>query len=88
MEGEPRLTSIGILATYNEKLLLSNGICVSPLKAESDGENSHSLREVVAGIDNAKDLQEFLVSHHPKMPPAHPIPSYERHPVSWMSCHW
>ncbi|KKA31214.1 hypothetical protein TD95_000823 [Thielaviopsis punctulata] len=71
-------------ATYNEKLLLSNGLCVSPLKGESEGDGLHSLREVVARIDNEKDLQDFLVSHHSKMPPAHRIPSYERHPNAVM----
>ncbi|KAL5606704.1 hypothetical protein BROUX41_003100 [Berkeleyomyces rouxiae] len=67
--------------SYNEKLLLSNGLCVSPLKSESDTNGGLSLRDIVAGINNEKDLSDYLVSHYSKLPPLHPVPNYERHPT-------
>ncbi|KAL2890985.1 Rho GTPase-activating protein 27 [Ceratocystis lukuohia] len=67
--------------SYNEKLLLSNGLCVSPVKSEAESNSSLSLRDIVAGINNEKDLSEYLASQYSKLPPSHPVPNYERHPT-------
>ncbi|KAI1076996.1 RhoGAP-domain-containing protein [Whalleya microplaca] len=69
-------------ASFNEKLLLSNGLVISPLKgAALPGQQSHSLKEVIQGIDNRRDLENYLTSLHPKLPPQSAEPKYERNPV-------
>ncbi|KAI0153015.1 hypothetical protein GGR57DRAFT_468553 [Xylariaceae sp. FL1272] len=69
-------------ASFNEKLLLSNGLVVSPLKnATGPGQFSRSLKEVIHGIDNRKDLEDYVTSCYTKLPPKQPEPKYERNPV-------
>ncbi|KAI0971907.1 hypothetical protein F4678DRAFT_430471 [Xylaria arbuscula] len=69
-------------ASFNEKLLLSNGLVISPLKnAISPGQYSHSLKEVIHAIDNKKDLEDYITSFHSKLPPKPSEPKYERNPV-------
>ncbi|KAI1749280.1 hypothetical protein F4782DRAFT_533568 [Xylaria castorea] len=69
-------------ASFNEKLLLSNGLVISPLRnAASQSQYSHSLKEVVHSIDNVKDLEDFITSFHSKLPPKTSEPKYERNPV-------
>ncbi len=67
-------------ASFNEKLLLSNGLSISPLK--TDKSPTRSLREIVTAIDNEKDLNFYLGGYHAKVPPRSGEPKYERHPVS------
>lgn len=76
----------GIIASFNEKLLLSNGLCVSPLKSLNNGQASatRSLRDVIYQIDNERDLTQFVASHASKVGPKRPDIKYERHPV-WPS---
>ncbi|KAK4250884.1 hypothetical protein C7999DRAFT_11286 [Corynascus novoguineensis] len=62
-------------ASFNEKLVLSNGLCISPLKHAPE---SRSLRESVLAIDNDKDLNDYLSSHHARLPPRTGPPKYER----------
>jgi hypothetical protein len=69
------------VASFNEKLLLSNGLNISPLKG-NDGPNQKSLREVVYGVDNEKDLSNYLTSFANKVPPKQPEIKYERSSVS------
>ncbi|KAH8907882.1 RhoGAP-domain-containing protein [Coniochaeta sp. PMI_546] len=66
-------------ASFNEKLLLSNGLSISPLKGQP-GE-ARSLRECIAAIDNEKDLNEFLSAYHKQLPPKSAEPKYERNRV-------
>ncbi|KAI0906703.1 hypothetical protein F4823DRAFT_606148 [Ustulina deusta] len=69
-------------ASFNEKLLLSNGLVISPLKnAISPGQYSHSLKEVIHAIDNKKDLEDYITSFHSKLTPKTSEPKYERNPV-------
>ncbi|KAF2969001.1 hypothetical protein GQX73_g4563 [Xylaria multiplex] len=69
-------------ASFNEKLLLSNGLVISPLKnAISPGQYSQSLKEVIHGIDNKKDLEDYITSFHSQLGPKAPEPKYERNPV-------
>ncbi|KAI1766279.1 RhoGAP-domain-containing protein [Hypoxylon sp. FL1150] len=69
-------------ASFNEKLLLSNGLVISPLKSASQpGQHSRSLKEVVQAIDNKKDLENYVISYHSKVPPRSSEPKYERNPV-------
>lgn len=70
-------------ATFNEKLLLGQGLCVSPLKPESNGAVApKSLAEVVRQVDNQKDLHDFILSHerNPGAVSGEEV-KYERHPV-------
>ncbi|KAK1763602.1 hypothetical protein QBC33DRAFT_242428 [Phialemonium atrogriseum] len=66
-------------ASFNEKLLLSNGLSISPLKTQT-GE-VRSLREVMAAIDNDKDLSEYVSAHFKQLPPRRGEPKYERNPI-------
>lgn len=73
------------VATFNEKLLLSNGLCISPLKAQNTSQGK-SLRDVVSQIDNEQDLKNYVISFASKVIPRQSEPQYERHQVS--SCGW
>ncbi|KAK7731437.1 Rho GTPase-activating protein [Botryosphaeria dothidea] len=54
-------------ASFNEKLLLGNGILVAPLN--NAGEPEHpSLRDIIYRIDNDKDLTSFITEHSGKVP--------------------
>ncbi|KAI4110651.1 MAG: hypothetical protein LQ339_001227 [Xanthoria mediterranea] len=49
-------------ASFNEKLLLGNGLCVSPLKGQNNDQSPRSLRDVVFQIDNTHDLNSYISS--------------------------
>ncbi|KAI0172519.1 RhoGAP-domain-containing protein [Hypoxylon sp. FL1284] len=69
-------------SSFNEKLLLSNGLVISPLKNVGQlGQHSRSLKEVVQAIDNKKDLENYVLSFHGKVPARSSEPKYERNPV-------
>ena len=70
-------------ASFNEKLLLGNGLCVSPLKGQNNDEGQRSLREILNQIDNAKDLQVYLLSFSGKTGAKAADFKYERNPVSF-----
>lgn len=67
-------------ASFNEKLLLSNGLNISPLNG-GDVPSQKSLREVVYGVDNEKDLSNYLASFGNKVPPRTSEIKYERNHV-------
>ncbi|KAK0936113.1 Rho GTPase-activating protein [Friedmanniomyces endolithicus] len=66
-------------ATFNEKLLLGNGVIVSPLNGEHGAQRS--LRDVVAEIDNDKDFHTYVRGHANKIPPRPSEITYEQHPT-------
>ncbi|MCJ1367703.1 hypothetical protein MMC16_006837 [Acarospora aff. strigata] len=70
-------------ATFNEKLLLSNGLCVSPLKTQTDRQapQPRSLRDVVYQIDNDRDFKTYVTSFSSKVGPKPTELKYERHPT-------
>ncbi|ROW10161.1 hypothetical protein VMCG_01601 [Cytospora schulzeri] len=69
-------------ASFNEKLLLSNGLSVSPMKnGKGASPVSMSLREIVSHVDTQKDLSDYLCANHNRVPPNKGEPKYERHPV-------
>ncbi|KAL4924930.1 putative Rho GTPase activator (Rgd1) [Aspergillus undulatus] len=49
--------------TFNEKLLLGQGLSINPLKDGETGATSKSLREVIQQIDNQKDYHDYVLSH-------------------------
>ncbi|CAF9941966.1 MAG: hypothetical protein ALECFALPRED_009429 [Alectoria fallacina] len=67
-------------ASFNERLLLGNGLCVSPLKGQSNEPGSRSLRDVAFQIDNARDLNNYVSSFASKVGASGEI-KYERHPI-------
>ncbi|KAL8792613.1 MAG: hypothetical protein Q9195_004836 [Heterodermia aff. obscurata] len=66
-------------ASINEKLLLGNGLCVSPLNGQNNNLGSRSLRDVVCQIDNTKDLDSYISSFASKAGGKNPDVRYERH---------
>lgn len=68
------------LASFNERLLLGNGLCVSPLKGPGSDQGSRSLRDVVFQIDNSRDLNNYISGFASKVGNTGDI-KYERHPV-------
>ncbi|KAK7551641.1 putative Rho GTPase activator [Phyllosticta citricarpa] len=64
-------------ATFNEKLLLSNGILVAPTKNPGEPEAA-SLREIFYKVDNDKDLTSFITGHASKVPRPPEI-KYQQH---------
>ncbi|KAI9888776.1 MAG: hypothetical protein M1814_006281 [Vezdaea aestivalis] len=70
-------------ASFNEKLLLNNGMCVSPLRpqGESPGLQALSLRQAALNVDNEKDLKTYILSQVSKTPPTPADIKFERHPT-------
>ncbi|KAK4693979.1 Rho GTPase-activating protein RGD1, partial [Lecanoromycetidae sp. Uapishka_2] len=66
-------------ASFNEKLLLGNGLLVSPLNKDQNS-GKRSLRDVVAQIDNGRDLNGYVSSFASKIGNSGDI-KYERHPT-------
>lgn len=65
-------------ATFNEKLLLGNGLAVSPL-TDRDGP-AKSMRDLVQDIDNDRDFHGYMASHSGKVTRPTDI-KYEAHPT-------
>ncbi|KAL4969996.1 putative Rho GTPase activator (Rgd1) [Aspergillus stella-maris] len=67
--------------TFNEKLLLGQGLSISPLKDEIVG-TPKSLREVIQQIDNQRDYHDYVLSHehNPGAITSEQI-QYHRHPT-------
>ncbi|KIN07675.1 hypothetical protein OIDMADRAFT_186489 [Oidiodendron maius Zn] len=68
-------------ASFNEKLLLSNGLNISPLKDNEPGDHPRSLRETVFAINNERDFSNYISSFRSKVPPRAPEIKYERNVV-------
>ncbi|KAI9813155.1 MAG: hypothetical protein M1832_006384 [Thelocarpon impressellum] len=68
-------------ATFNERLLLNNGLTISPLSSTaSQGPQPKSLREVVHLIDNERDLGNDIMSHSSSVPTRVHSNSYKPNP--------
>ncbi|KAL8762514.1 MAG: hypothetical protein Q9184_001498 [Pyrenodesmia sp. 2 TL-2023] len=67
-------------ASFNERLLLSNGLCVSPLKGQDSNQSQRSLREVVFQIDNTEDLNNYITSFSTKAGQRPAEVRYQPHP--------
>ena len=72
------------VATFNEKLLLSNGLCISPAKEQDHLQASQyrSLRDVVHSIDNGQDLKAYVSSFASKVGPRYTDARYGPQSVS------
>lgn len=68
-------------ATFNEKLLVGQGLSISPLKDGATA-GSKSLYEVVQHVDNQKDFHDYILSHesNPNAVASEQI-QYHRHPT-------
>ncbi|KAJ5884984.1 hypothetical protein N7495_009494 [Penicillium taxi] len=70
-------------ATFSEKLLVGQGLCVSPITGENSGQSApKSLAEVVRQVDNQKDLHDFILTYegNPGAIAGKEV-KYERHPT-------
>ncbi|CAL8576198.1 Rho GTPase-activating protein [Xanthoria parietina] len=67
-------------ASFNEKLLLGNGLCVSPLKGQNNDQSPRSLRDVVFQIDNTHDLNSYISSFSPRAGQRPADIRYQPHP--------
>jgi len=69
-------------ASFNEKLLLGNGIALSPLPpSDPSAPAAHSLRDIVLEIDNKADFDNYLTGHVSKIPVRTSDIKYEQHPT-------
>ena len=68
-------------AALNERLLLGNGLCVSPLKSAGTGGFGKSLRDTAQGVDSQKDFHDYVLSFQAKAGQPHPEIRYEKHPA-------
>ncbi|KAF2146345.1 uncharacterized protein K452DRAFT_283623 [Aplosporella prunicola CBS 121167] len=66
-------------ASFNEKLILGNGILVAPLNNPGEPPQS-SLRDIVYRVDNEKDFQSYIRSQSSKVT-SPPIIMYKQHPT-------
>lgn len=67
-------------AALSEKMLLGNGLCVSPLRSQAAGA-SKSLREIAQNVDNHRDFQDYILSFSAKAGSRQPEIKYEKHPA-------
>lgn len=65
-------------ATFNEKLLLGNGLAVTPFTANDAPQKS--MRDLVSGIDNDTDFHTYVAGHSGKVPRPAEL-KYEQHPT-------
>jgi len=71
-----------IKAAFSEKLLVNNGVVISPIKNEDDSAGGAlSMRDMVSQIDNERDFQTHITSHTSTVPPKPAEIRYEKHPV-------
>ena len=67
-------------ASFNERLILGNGLCINPLRGQSSNLGPRSLRDIVSQIDNSRDLSNYISSFASKVGYSGDV-KYERHPV-------
>lgn len=68
-------------ATFNEKLLLGNGLAVTPLPDKSTDQPTRSLTNIVREIDNDTDFNSYMRGHMSKIPNRPGEIKYEQHPT-------
>lgn len=71
-------------AQANERLLLNNGLCVSPLKSQTTNgpvPGPRSLREIAQSVNNDKDLDDYVLGFSNKAGTKPPEIKYEKHPA-------
>ena len=68
-------------ATFNEKLLLGNGLAVTPLTDKDAPGSQRSMRDLIYEIDNDTDFHSYMRGHVGKIPPRPSEIKYEQHPT-------
>ncbi len=68
-------------ATFNEKLLLGNGLAVTPLPSKDSDETPRSLKNITYEIDNETDFNSYMRGHLNKIPSRSGDIKYEQHPT-------
>ena len=69
------------IATFNEKLLLGNGLAVTPLTDKDSSSSQRSMRDVIYEIDNDTDFHSYMRGHVSKIPSRPSEIKYEQHPT-------
>ncbi|KAE9973089.1 hypothetical protein BLS_003757 [Venturia inaequalis] len=67
-------------ATFNERLLLGNGLLISPLN-DANSPQQKSMRELVSEIDNDNDFSSYVKSFSSKIPGRAVDLEYKKHPT-------
>ncbi|QDS68513.1 hypothetical protein FKW77_010880 [Venturia effusa] len=67
-------------ATFNERLLLGNGLLISPLN-DASSPAQKSMRELVSEIDNDSDFSSYVRSFSGKIPGRGVDLEYKKHPT-------
>ncbi len=81
MECDAGLTmQLSKYAALSEKMLLGNGLCISPLRSQAAGA-SKSLREIAQSIDNHRDFHDYVMTFSAKAGTKLPEIKYEKHPA-------
>ncbi|KAF2220381.1 rho GTPase activator [Elsinoe ampelina] len=65
-------------ATFTEKLLIGNGVLITPLPNEAA---HRSLRDIMSDVNNDADFQHYVISHKPKVPVRNTGIEYVKHPT-------
>ena len=68
-------------ATFNEKLLLGNGLAVTPLTDRDTAGSQRSMRDIIYEIDNDTDFHGYIQGHKSKIPARPSEIKYEQHPT-------
>lgn len=70
-------------ALLNEKLLLHNGLSVSPLKNQTEGSTMgpRSLRDLAHHVNNQQDFDNYVLGHTSHVGPTPAEIQYEKHPA-------
>ncbi|KAI5294009.1 hypothetical protein KEM52_004861 [Ascosphaera acerosa] len=68
-------------ASFTEKLMLSNGLVVSPLKSDTKVMPGRSLRDAVYSVDSERDFKIHVLSQQSRVPPTPSGAKYEQHPA-------
>ncbi|KIW78223.1 hypothetical protein Z517_08057 [Fonsecaea pedrosoi CBS 271.37] len=69
-------------ADLSEKLLVGFGLCIAPVKGPSPipGQGTKSLRELASGVNNEKDLIDFVLGFSNQVPMRPNDIRFEQHP--------
>jgi hypothetical protein len=69
-------------SAFSEKLLLSDGLIIRPLAEEGiNSQQQRGLHEAATIVDSSKDLADYILAHHGRVPPNQVPIEYEKHPI-------
>ncbi|KAL9087998.1 MAG: hypothetical protein Q9159_003353 [Coniocarpon cinnabarinum] len=66
-------------ANLNERLIVGDGMVISPMGDMVNGTSSPSMREMIQGIDNDRDFHTYVASHNSQLPSRTADLNYQKH---------